>query len=102
MKYTLAVLACLLGGLAAAAPALADLSVGAADDGGKLADDGGAWFLAQMRQAGLQENRITIGWDPDQPTTIQQKEQLDRYLANASAAGIRVMILVAPTRARAL
>jgi hypothetical protein len=102
MKHTLALLACLLGGLAASAPALADLSVGAADDGGKLADDGGTWFLEQMRAAGLQENRITIGWDPDLPTTIPRKEQLDRYLANASAAGIRVMILIAPTRARSL
>jgi hypothetical protein len=102
MKHRLAVIASLLGALVAPSPAFADLPVGAADDGGKLADDGGTWFLSQMREVGLQENRITVGWDPDHPTTIPQKEQLDRYLANASAAGIRVMALISPTRARAL
>jgi hypothetical protein len=102
LKHTLAVLASLLAALISASVAFADLTVGAADDGGKLAEDGGAWFVAQMREARLQENRITVGWDPDHPTTIPQKEQLDRYLANASAAGIRVMALISPTRARAL
>jgi hypothetical protein len=102
MKQPLAVLVCALAGLTAAAPALADLSVGVADDGGKLGQDGGTWFLGQMREAGLQENRITIGWDPDHPATIRDKEQLDRYVANASAAGIRLVVLIAPTRARAL
>jgi hypothetical protein len=102
VKYTLALAASVLAALASASAAFGDLQVGAADDGGKLADDGGAWFLAQMRQVGLQENRITIGWDPDHPATIPQKEQLDRYLANASATGIRVMALISPTRARAL
>ena len=88
--------------LAASAPAGADLTVGVADDGGRLADDGGAWFLQQMRDAGLQENRVTIHWDPDHPTTIQDKDKLDRYLANAAGAGIRVMLLISPARARAL
>jgi hypothetical protein len=97
-----ALLTCALAALAVAAPAGADLTVGVADDGGKLAGDGGGWFLSQMREAGLQENRITVGWDPDRPATIHQKEQLDRYVANASAAGIRLMVLISPTRARAL
>jgi hypothetical protein len=102
MKQPLAVCLCALAGLAAAAPAFADLSVGVADDGGKLGSDGGLWFLGQMREAGLQENRITIGWDPDQPAAIREKEQLDRYVANATAAGIRLVVLISPTRARAL
>jgi hypothetical protein len=102
MKKAITALGCLLAALVAAAPASAELSVGVADDGGKLADDGGAWFVGQMREAGLQENRITIHWDPDQPATIRDKEQLDRYVATATAAGVRVMILISPTRARAL
>ena len=102
MKQAITAVACLLAALAAAAPAFAELSVGVADDGGKLADDGGLWFIAQMREAGLQENRITVHWDPDHPATIRDKEQLDRYVANATSAGIRVMILISPTRARAL
>jgi hypothetical protein len=102
MSRPTALLVCLLAALAAAAPAAADLSVGVADDGGTLADDGGAWFVGQMREAGLQENRITIHWDPDQPATIPEKEQIDRYVATATANGIRVVILISPTRARAL
>ena len=102
MKQVTTALACLLTALAAATPAFAELSIGVADDGGKLAEDGGAWFVSQMREAGLQENRITVAWDPDHPATIRDKEQLDRYIATATAAGIRVMILISPNRARAL
>src|SRR5918999_2912768 len=97
--------AALLGALAAlavAAPAAADVSVGVADDRGKLADDGGADFLAAMREVGLQENRITLAWDPDQPTTIRDKDSLDRYVANSTAAGIRLSVVISPSRARAL
>jgi hypothetical protein len=102
MNRAVTALVCLVVALAAAAPAAADLNVGAADDGGRLSDDGGAWFVDQMRQVGLQENRITVAWDPDHPTTIPDKERLDRYLATAAANGIRVMALISPNRARAL
>ncbi len=101
-KKPAAALAFAFGALALAAPAAADVSVGVADDRGKLAADGGAVFLASMRDVGLQENRITLAWDPDQPTTIREKEALDRYVANATAAGIRLSIVIAPSRARAL
>jgi hypothetical protein len=102
MRQVITALACLLAALAVATPAFAELRIGVADDGGKLADDGGAWFVSQMREAGLQENRITVAWDPDHPATIRDREQLDRYIATATAAGIRVMILISPTRARAV
>ena len=95
-------LACALGALALAAPAAADVVVGVADDRGKLADDGGAALLAGMRDVGLTENRVTVAWDPDRPTTIREKDALDRYVANATAAGIRVTMVIAPSRARAL
>ena len=84
------------------APAAADVTVGVADDRGKLAEDGGAAFFASMRDVGLTENRITLAWDPDNPTTIRDQEALDRYMANAAAAGIRITVVIAPTRARAL
>jgi hypothetical protein len=97
-----ALLACALGSLVLAAPAAADVTVGVADDRGKLAADGGAQFLADMRDVGLTENRITLAWDPDHPTTIRDQAALDRYVANATAAGVRVSMVVAPSRARAL
>ena len=40
----------------------------------QVADDGGAWFVSQMKEVGLQENRITIGWNPEEPTTIPEQE----------------------------
>jgi hypothetical protein len=95
-------LACALGALALAAPAAADVTVGVADDRGKLAADGGLQFLADMREVGLTENRITLAWDPEHPTTIRDQASLDRYIANATAAGVRISMVVAPSRARAL
>jgi hypothetical protein len=102
MRRLLALLVCTLGALAAATPAWSDISVGVADDGGKIAPDGGLWFLSQMREVGLQENRITVSWDPDNPTTIHERERLDRYIGNATAQGIRIVLLISPGRARAL
>src|ERR671938_2200031 len=102
MKKTTLSILCALVAPALAAPAAADVTVGAADARGKLAPDGGAQFLADMRDVGLQENRITLSWDPEHPTTIPRKEALDRYVANATAAGIRISIVIAPSRARAL
>ena len=96
------VFACLLAALTVAGSASADLIVGVADDGGKIAPDGGDWFLGEMREVGLQENRITVSWDPDNPTTIHERARLDRYIPNATARGVRVMLLISPGRARAL
>jgi hypothetical protein len=102
LTKTASAFACALGALVLAAPAAADVTVGVADDRGKLASDGGAAMLANMRDIGLQENRITLAWDPDHPTTIREKDALDRYISNATAAGIRITMVIAPSRARAL
>src|SRR5688500_1726925 len=59
-----------LGALAFTAPASADVASGAADDRGKYADDGGAAFFGTMRDVGMTENRVTVLWDPDNPTSI--------------------------------
>ena len=101
-KHLAALIACALGALAVAAPAAADVVVGVADDRGKLTADGGAAFVADMQNIGLQENRVTLSWDPDHPTTIRERAALDRYIANAVAGGIRVTMVIAPSRARAL
>jgi hypothetical protein len=93
---------CLVAALAAAGSASAAITVGVADDGGKIAPDGGDWFLGEMREVGLQENRITVSWDPENPTTIHERARLDRYIPNAAARGIRIIMLIAPSRARAL
>ena len=86
-RQTATLLAGACAALLLAAPAAADVTVGVADDRGKLAEDGGAAFFASMRDVGLTENRITLAWDPDHPTTIRDQAALDRYMANAAAAG---------------
>jgi hypothetical protein len=102
LNKTAALTLCALGALALAAPVSADVVVGVADDRGKLSADGGAALIADMREIGLTENRITVAWDPDHPSTIPEKPALDRFVANATAAGIRVAMVIAPSRARAL
>jgi hypothetical protein len=102
VNKTTALLACALGALALAPLAAADVVVGVADDRGRLAGDGGAAFVASMRDVGLTENRLSVGWDPDHPTTIPDQAALARYIGNATAAGIRVTMVISPIRARAL
>ena len=72
--------------LAAAGP----ITFGVADDAGKFADDGGAWFNRQLQGANLTEERWTLSWSPDRPTTIDELPFLERAAPQAQADGIRV------------
>ena len=63
---------------------------GVADDGGKYADDGGAWFDSMLKGANLTEERWTLSWSPDRPTTIDELPFLDRAAPQAQADGIKV------------
>jgi hypothetical protein len=88
--------------LAAAAPADATPRFGAADDAPKYAQDGGAWLDGQLAALGMGENRITVRWDPAQPTMIQDQAFLDRSLPVAASRGIRIVLDVYPAGAYAL
>ena len=55
------------------------------EDAGKTAD-GGAAFFAAMTDLGLKANRVSIAWDPANPTTIQNQAEI-AGLAAAGAAG---------------
>ncbi|MFN2470001.1 MAG: hypothetical protein ABR583_03250 [Gaiellaceae bacterium] len=96
------VLALLLAAAALPAPAGAGLTVGVTDDAGRDSDDGGAAFLATLAGLGLRENRVSIPWDPDHPTVIPQRDRLHRYVARATARGVRIVFAVYPGRATAL
>jgi hypothetical protein len=63
---------------------------GVADDTGKFAADGGAWFDAQLKGANLGEERWTLSWSPDRPTAIDELPFLERSAPQAQADGIRV------------
>jgi hypothetical protein len=77
------------GASSLAAPAL---NWGVADDASKYADDGGSWFYGQLHGANLTENRWTVTWDPNNPTTIGDLAFLQRAAPQAQAAGIHVVL----------
>lgn len=88
--------------LALAAPARADISVGAVDDRPAGTLDGGAAFFALMNDVGLKELRYTVPWDPDQPTTIPYEPQIAAMLPVATLRGIKVVFSVQAVRARSM
>jgi hypothetical protein len=51
-------------------PAQADIDAGVVDDTPVVTADSGAAFFALMTDVGLKELRITVQWDPANPTTI--------------------------------
>jgi hypothetical protein len=102
LRKLTAAIACALGALAFTSPASADVAFGVADDHGKYADDGGAAFFGTMRDVGMSENRVTVLWDPDDPTSIVETGFLARSLPVARANGIKIVFSIYPTKARML
>ena len=68
-----------------ASPQAAD--IGANDDTGKFAADGGSAFFEQMSGLGLRQTVMTVRFLPGQPDTIQGKEFLDKAVPVAARAG---------------
>jgi hypothetical protein len=93
----LACLACACAApLLAATAAQASTSFGVAEDMTKYADDGGASLYPRIRDLGMTENRITVRWNPFDPTTIPERTFLDRAVPAAAKAGIHVVFDVYP------
>src|SRR5205823_495750 len=72
------------------------------DDAGKYADDGGAGFFSTLNDLGLNENRLTVLWDPANPTTITDQAFLDRSVPQAVARGVDLVFDIYPSKARGL
>jgi hypothetical protein len=70
--------------------------IGANDDSAKHSDDGGAALFAEMSQLGLEQTVIGVRFVPSEAVVIQQKPLLDRAIAAAQAAGLRVVLAVYP------
>ena len=68
------------------------INYGVADDTGKYADDGGAWFNTQLKGANLTEERWTLSWDPANPTAITELPFVQRSAPRAQADGIHVVV----------
>ena len=77
------------------------VDVGVVDDFG-IAPEHTEWFLSSITELGMSENRVSISWDPEAPTTIQRQHELERYVALATLRGVRVIFSVAPATARPL
>jgi hypothetical protein len=94
-----ALLAMLCGVAAAlvAGPARATPRFGVAEDATKYAHDGGASLYPKLTALGMDTNRMTVHWDPTDPTTIQEEGFLDRALPAAARAGVRVVLDVYPS-----
>ncbi len=88
--------------LSVPAAAGAALTVGVADNRGLDSIDGGASFVSALKDLGMKENRISVVWNPDSPSTIAGKARLDLLVANELAAGIRPVFTVYPARPTAL
>jgi hypothetical protein len=71
------------------------VEIGANDDTGKYAADGGTTFFAQMRASGLSQNVMTVRWTPGS-AAIPDRSFLDRAVPAAVAAGIRPIFAVYP------
>ena len=98
MKLTCrAALLCACVAALTAAPAHATPRFGVAEDATKYADDGGASLYPKLTALGMETNRMSVHWDPTDPTTIQERGFLDRALPAAARAGIRVILAVYPS-----
>ena len=98
MSFLRLLTASFVGALVLAGPAHA-IDVGVVDDYG-VAPEHATWFFDSLGQLGMRENRVSIFWDPEAPTTIQRQQALDHYVPFASMRGVRVVFAVSPARAR--
>lgn len=71
-------------------------NVGANDDSAKHLDDGGAALYGEMSSLGLTQTVIGVRFVPSEAVVIQDKPLLDRAIAGAQRAGLRVVLAVYP------
>ena len=90
--------AALLTGASVAAAA----DVGANDDSAKFEDDAGAALYGRMSELGLRRTVIGVRFVPSEAVVIQDKQLLDRAIASATDAGLRVVLAVYPYPPREL
>lgn len=93
---TLAVATATLVALLTGASVATGADVGANDDSAKYQDDGGAAMYAEMASLGLAQTVIGVRFVPSEAMIVQDKALLDRAIAAAQDAGLRVVLAVYP------
>jgi hypothetical protein len=81
------------------APTVPPINYGVADDTGKYADDGGAWFDTMLKGANLTEVRWTLAYNGD-PTTITELPFIQRAAPQAEKDGVHVVLALYARPAR--
>jgi hypothetical protein len=100
LTFVRAVVASLAATLVLAGTASA-VDIGVVDDYG-IAPDNSPGFFDSLTTLGMRENRISILWDPAEPTTIPNQTALEQYVALATLRGVRLVVAVAPSKANAI
>ncbi|MBI4173084.1 MAG: hypothetical protein HY511_09995 [Actinobacteria bacterium] len=101
MKRLISVVVAGCATLAFAAGASA-IDFGANDDTGKFKEGGEqSTFFQQMKDANLKINVMSAKFNPAAPTTITDKTFLDRAIPAARAKGLKVVLAIFPTKAKA-
>ena len=102
------VLFCLLAGMFAAVGAggrtqavPTSITFGVTEDATKYSEDGGASYFATMTDLGMKEDRADVFWDENSPATILEQAFVDRMMRTAPRSGIRIVLDIQPTHARA-
>jgi hypothetical protein len=98
----LAVATALVAALLTGASIAVAADVGANDDSAKFDDDGGAALYGRMSALGLRQTVIGVRFIPTEAMVIQDKVLLDRAIASATDAGLRVVLAVYPYPPREL
>jgi hypothetical protein len=70
--------------------------VGATEDHPLGLDDGGAVMYDQMSSHRLGAIRMSVDYEPSEPTTVQQRDQLERAITTANLSGLRVLLSIVP------
>jgi hypothetical protein len=87
---------CVCVGLALTGAAHGGLAVGVTEDAGKT--DGGAAFFSTLADVGLTVNRVSVSWNPTEPSAIPGQPEIQSWLPQAQTAGVRIIFAVAPMR----
>ena len=74
----------------------ADFVVGATEDQPLGFDDGGAVVYGQMASHKLGAIRMSVDYEPSEPTTVQQLDQLERAITSADRRGLLVLLSISP------
>ena len=96
MRLLAAAMTIILAALGAGVARAPAANIGANDDSAKYAADAGTAMYAQMTTLGLEQVVIGVRFKPSNPMVIQDKQQLDRAIPQALAAGLRVVLAVYP------